>query len=358
MRFYRIEITDPFNRAPPIIYTSWIERPRFPLSVFGQTSDMGALNVLFDIQAMPFSTPRGYSSVEIWGIPLSIISGSSDLNNRNISVYGGFKPGLPLATQASTYLSGPLVQGFIFQAFGNWIGTQMTLNLVVAPGILTPVISPQPTAVQAISAPVAPPTGSLSTPINGSFHMPVGMPVSTAIRNFLSTAMPTFVIESITINPDFTLPYEQGGVFSTLEQFNQWIYSYSQNFVGAGYPGISIRIQQGNRIIVNDSNPPTKTVEISYLDLIGQPTWIEPFKIQIKCPMRSDLQVNDAIVLPRGFYSILPVSLSRQFPERSRSVQQGRYVIRELRHVGNFRQGDAASWVTVVTCEFLPPGVV
>jgi hypothetical protein len=359
MRFYRIEITDPNGVAAPIIFTSWNERAYFPGSLFGPSTDFGALNVIFDLQTVPFSTPRGYSMVEIWGIPLSTISGSSNLNNRNITIYAGFKPGLPLATQASRYQSGPIIQGFILQAFGNWIGTQMTLNLVVSPGIKGPTSTTQATSTQSTTiAPVAPPIGSLSVPINGRFYMPAGMPVSTAIRNFLEAALPTFTVASININPDFTQSHEIGGVFLTMTQFNQWIASFSRNVVGGNYSGINIRVEQGNRIVVDDNSPPSQLIKISYLDLIGQPTWIEPFKIQIKCPMRADLQVNYTIELPQGYYSILPNQPSgpRLFPERSRSVQQGKYTITELRHVGNFRQADASSWVSVVTCAFLPSG--
>jgi len=359
MRFYRIEITDPEGRADPLIFTSWRERNYFPGSLFGTSTDFGALNVLFDLQTLPFSTPRGYSMVEIWGIPLSVISGSSNLNNRNITIYGGFKPGLPLATQASAYQAGPILQGYIYQAFGNWIGTQMTLNLVVSPGIRVSTQSQPNTAFQtSVIAPTAPPIGSNSFPINGRFYMPPGMPVSTAIRNFLTAAMPNFTIASISINPDFTQPHPIAGVYLTMSQFNQWLNNFSRNIVGGNYSGISIRVEQGNRIIVDDNSPPSQTINISYLDLIGQPTWIEPFKIQVKCPMRADLQVNYNVVMPRGFYSILPSQPAspRIFPERSRSVQQGTYTITELRHVGNFRQPDASSWVTVITCAFLPGG--
>ena len=208
MRFYRIEITDPNGVADPIIFNSWNEQPSLLGSFFGPSTDPGALNVLFDLNTVPFSTPRGYSMIEIHGISLSTISGSTNLNNRNITVYAGFKPGLPLATQASTYQSGPILQGFIYQAFGNWIGTQMTLNLVVSPGTKGPTQTSQGTAAQSSAiTPVTPPIGSNFLPINGSFEMPPGMPISTAIRNFLSVAMPNFTIASININPDFTQPH-------------------------------------------------------------------------------------------------------------------------------------------------------
>lgn len=359
MRFYQIEITDPNGGASPIIFTSWVQNPTFPSSAFGARSDLGALNVNFDLQVVPYSTPRGASMIEIWGIDLATISQANDLNNRLIKVSAGFKPGLPLATFASRNQSGPILSGFILQAFGNWIGTNMTLNLVVSPGE-PPAQAPGPPASarqSSIAPAIRPPTGTLFQPINGVFDMPAGMPVSTAIRNFLTTALPSFTIRSININPDFTLPGDQRGVYRTLSQFNEWINRFSRIEANrALYSGINIRIEPGNQIVVYDNSGTSTNVEISFVDLIGQPTWIEPFTIQFKCPMRADLQVGYTVTMPPGYYSILPNQPGGPgiMPNRSRTAQQGKTTIKELRHVGNFRQPDANSWVTVATCVLLP----
>ena len=101
MRYYEIIITDPTGGAEPIVFTSWFENPPFPSSVFGGRSDLGALNVSFDFQIAPFSNPRGASIIEISGIDLKLISRAFDLNDRNIKISAGFKPGLPLASEAA-----------------------------------------------------------------------------------------------------------------------------------------------------------------------------------------------------------------------------------------------------------------
>jgi hypothetical protein len=358
MRFYEIEITDPTGGASPIIFTSWVQNPAFPSSAFGSRSDLGALNVNFDLHVVPYATPRGASMVEIWGIDLATISQANDLSNRIIRVSAGFKPGLPLATFASRYQSGPILTGFILQAYGNWIGTNMTLNLVVAAGSPpAPAFGPPATAAQSsLQSPTRPPTGSLAQPINGTFDMPPGMPVSVAIRNFLSTALPSFTIRSINITPDFTLEGRQVGVYRTLSQFNEWINRFSRTPGRLFYSGINIRIEQGNQIVVYDNSGTSTNVELSFVDLIGQPAWIGPFMIQFKCPMRSDLQVGYTVTMPPGYYNILPNQPGGPgvMPNRSRTAQQGTTTITELRHVGNFRQPDANSWVTVATCAFLP----
>jgi hypothetical protein len=357
MRYYEIEITDPTGKADPLKFTSWVENPAFPGSIFGSRSDLGALNVNFDFQVVPYSTPRGASMVEIWGIDLETISQANNLNNRSIKISAGFKPGLPLATYASQYQSGPILLGFILQAYGNWIGTNMTLNLVISPGSPPTTTTTAATAAQTSSTTTArPPTGTLNQPINGNFSMPAGVKVSTAVRNFLSAALPSFTITSININPDFSLSYPQAGVYLTLNQFNEWINRFSRGIVGGNYGGINIRIEQGNQIVVYDNNGLPNNIELSFVDLIGQPTWIAPFTIQFKCPMRADLQVGYTVTMPPGFYNILPNQPGGPgiMPNRSRTAQQGKTIITELRHVGNFRQPDANSWVTVATCAFLP----
>ena len=362
MRFYEIIITDPNNGADPIIFTSWVENPPFPSSVFGGRSDLGALNVSFDFQISPYSSPRGASIIEISGIDLKLISQAYDLNNRNIKISAGFKPGQPLATEASRYQSGPILIGKIFQAYGNWIGTNMTLNLVVVSGESPPssVYGPPATASQTSVVPVTrPPTGTLNAPINGVFEMPQGMFISEAIRNFLTTALPSFTIASININPDFVRSYPIAGYYRTLTEFNEWLFRFSRSVVGrANYGGINIRIEQGNQIHVYDNSSSPRNIDIKFFDLIGQPTWIEANRIQFKCPMRADLQVQYTVTLPVGFYGVFPNQPTGPgiMPSRSRSAQQGKYTVNELRHVGNFRQSDANSWVTVVTCIFEPAG--
>jgi hypothetical protein len=345
VRFYEIVITDPTNPNSRQVYTSW----------FNGQNDPGALNVIFDFPVVPYSTTRGASMVEISGIPLQSISFATNLNNKNISISAGFKPGLPLATQASRYQEGPIVVGFILQAYGNWIGTSMTLNLVISPGqSSTPPQTATTTAQQpaAVAATATSPLGSPQQPANFNFTMPVGMNLETAIRNTLSAALPTFAREIKIRNIVASGP--RSFVARSLTEFAQKIKQLSQQIEGEFYRGVEIVMQGGNAILVYDGTIETKQIDIQFADLIGQPTWIEPLKIQFKCPMRADLQVGYNVKLPEGFYGVQPNAPSIPYDYRFQSAQQDRYNIIELRHVGNFRQPDGNSWATIVTCAFIP----
>ena len=135
MRYYKIVITDPSsgNVITPPGFDGLLGGASYTSFVNGQSLP-GAWNVELDIPVIGAATPQGSAGARIWGISRQEISQANDLNGKNISIFGGMQKGLPLANPAQ---SGLLVQGFIFQAFGNWIGTDMTLDFVINPGQAT-----------------------------------------------------------------------------------------------------------------------------------------------------------------------------------------------------------------------------
>jgi hypothetical protein len=103
MRYYRIEID-----GGSTVFTSYENGQNIP----------GALQVELDIPVAAMHSPGNAGAfVKIWGVPLSMISQASNLNNKAIKVYGGFQKGLPLANPKQ---AGLLVQDYTYQSFGNW----------------------------------------------------------------------------------------------------------------------------------------------------------------------------------------------------------------------------------------------
>jgi hypothetical protein len=82
---------------------------------------------------------------------------------------------LPLANPAQ---AGLLVQGYIWQAFGNWIGTDQSIDLIIAPG------------------PPPPDINNLSVPPNLTLNWQQGQSMSDAIKNALTTAYPGFTVNA------------------------------------------------------------------------------------------------------------------------------------------------------------------
>ena len=135
MRYYDIQISDPnsgqiFQISPTGTgFTKGSSGSTFSSYLNGKNIP-GSLTVEFDIPVTPLHTPQGQAYIRVWGIGLSMISQSSQLAGMNVVLKAGMQKGLPLANPAQ---NGILIEGEIFQSFGNWQGTNQTLDLIIQP---------------------------------------------------------------------------------------------------------------------------------------------------------------------------------------------------------------------------------
>lgn len=318
MRYYDIKITD---SGGGIVreYTSFVG---------GQTI-AGALNVELDVPVVSASLPMGGGLVRVWGIPLADIGQANNLRNMNIQVFAGMQAGLPLANPAQ---AGLIAQGYIQQAFGNWIYLDQTLDIVIQPGTA-------PTGTPAAGVP--------PKPNNLVLNWQKGQPLATALKTLLSTAYPKLA-QNISISPNLVQAFTEPAFFKNLKQLGTFINEKAQSIMGGTYPGIDLYIS-GTTVNVLDGTSTSsspKTISIQFQDLIGQPTWIESPNINFKVVMRSDLSVGATITLPKTLVNNTQQAQSNLTNQAANF--QGTFKIRRLRHVGNFRQPDADSWVSVV----------
>jgi hypothetical protein len=180
----------------------------------------GAWNVELDIPVIDAATPQGSAGVRVWGVSPQEIGQANDLIGKNIKIFGGMQAGLPLANPAQ---AGLLVQGFIFQAFGNSIGTARTLDLVVNPGMAS------------ASSPGG--FGTVAKPKNIVLNWKAGTPLGTALASTLSTAFPDFK-QDIKINSSIVRPNDEVAVYPTLEQLAQYVRQTSLDIIKTtGYQG-------------------------------------------------------------------------------------------------------------------------
>jgi hypothetical protein len=309
MRFYDIQIGGDY----PIQYTSFVN---------GVGPDPGALKVELDIPVAPFATPFGNPWVRIWGISIQQISQAAQLDGAPISVYGGMSPGLPLAQAAfNDHQQGLLAKGTIFQAYGNWIGTNQTLDLILLAN------SNQVNALNIV------------------LNWKKGAALGPAIQNCLQTALPNTPI-NMAISPNLVLSRDDVGPYTSFEALGQHIKSVTQPILGGSYPGVDISLRNGQFYVYDGTYPagaPTAKA-INFYDLIGQPTWIEFPTIQFSTVMRADLSVGSIITLPPGQFTTTTASQS-QF--RQKTAQQGKFQIVAVHHVGNSRAPGASNWITV-----------
>lgn len=325
-RYYAIVLTNPKTGAliaskalaglgnTGATYTSFI----------GGKSLVGALNIELDVLVAPFSLPSGSSVVTIWGIPLAEVSQANDLNGSVISVYGGMQAGLPLANPKQ---NGLLFSGYVFQAYGNWIGTEQTLNLVCVPFL--------PTATQT----------------NIVLNWKRNTPLSSAIETTLRTAYPTMKKPVISISPNLVAANDVIAPFGSITEFAQFLKARSAEIVGGSYGGVDVRLTQEVFYVYDGTTQATPTA-LAFADLIGQPTWIDPATVQAKVVMRADIPIGGFVTFPKtpvvaGAGTVTP------FTDQKLTFQ-GSFMVKFVRHVGNYRQADASSWVTVIDASTIP----
>lgn len=343
MRFYNIVITDkngnvqvPNAQAGAFTATpASANASTWTSFVNGQTLP-GALNIELDIPIAGYAEPQGNAWLRVWGIPLVQIAQSANLNNMNIAIYAGMQKGLPLAKPQQ---AGLIIQGQIFQSFGNWRGVDMTLDFVLYPS-----------------------GGTLTAPKNIVLNWKAGTPLSQALNATLQIAFPGFKIV-IAVSPNLVLAHDEVSFHGTLSQFAQFLNGITRPIVGGTYPGVDIAVY-GNTITAFDLTQPfgnttlSKPNQIAFEDMIGQPTWIGPQQINLQLVMRHDINVGDYIKLPPGIaspYALTTVAAAvPNTPARNKTSFSGVFNVMDVHHFGNFRQADATSWNTTVNAAYVP----
>lgn len=335
MRYYDLKISDPDSGKV------WKPGPKgngFVKSAGGTTFSShtgntlipGALNIEFDIPTAPFNTPQGAVIIHLSGVGLGMLSQSADLAGQNIRLAAGMKKGLPLATAAAPF-AGTILDGTIYQAFGNWQGTEQTLDLICNP--------PAARAGQDIS-----------------FYWPSGMSLETALTTVFQQA---FVPQGMTFKisiASLISNSDGSGHYESLAALADYILGISQLLgkaaYGDDYSGVQITII-GNKVFAYDSQQKQDPVTLAFRDLIGQPTWIQPGTINLKTIMRSDITNSSRIKLPQKGLATPYVLTSEaaavpNAPARNKSVFQGEFLVVEVHHFANFRQPDANAWCTTI----------
>lgn len=336
-RRYRIELTPPDrqqgvpdsdvskvfgSRDTPRREIPKIVSKYFPLD---SSRNPRAYQVSLDID-MNSSGGDGSKYVIINGLDPALTSGVLDLNLYKIKVWGGFEPGLPLATLMSGPKSVfPLVEGQVFGAWGNQVGTSLQVTL--------PIIS----------------TGQLNP--NITLFASKGDSFKSVITRMLSVAYPGI---KVTVDISDRLVYlqiNQQAMFRGLGELQTYLETASKDILSravANYPGIRVT-WRGSDILISDKAKPitTKTIILGASEVMGNPVWTGFQELQVICPMRSDIYAMDNVTLPRlptlstGTQAATTISPGAQFT--------GTYQVKSVRHVGDSRDTNSLNWATILT---------
>jgi hypothetical protein len=320
VRYYRIDLSNA-QTGQPILPSSLGGLPISSLLPGGGVN-VAALQIELDIPVAAQHSPAGQALVRVWGLGLKDLGNAFNLNGANISVSAGMSSGLPLANPSQARL---LVKGQILQAYGNWIGTEQTVDMILTT-----------------------PSGTTTSPANFVLNWQAGTTLADALSTTFSTALPK-AKQNINISPRLKLSYDCVGYYETLVQFASWLNEFSKSVItDTGYLGVTIDYSDGITINVTDlTGPPSPVKAIAFQDLIGQPTWIGPLTIHAKCVMRGDINLNDVVSLPQSLVTTTAQAMTNftQSPANSLTFS-GNYVVTDMHHYGNFRQPDAGSWNT------------
>ena len=314
MRYYEITLTPKGSTTP---FRTWTSHPN---GIF----DPGALNIMFDMPILPYGTPSGGQSITVEGISLQDLSQSQQFAEMTLTLKAGMKaPGLPLInpTQAGTVLS-----GLVFQSFGNWEGTEMTVDFVMLPSIYTN-----------------------DNPGNFMLIWPKGERLSDAILHCLQVPYPDKTIK-VNISPDYVNSYDIFHQAGTLEDLSMFIGDFTDKTFK---DRVEISIL-GDNVSVIDSTFKPSPIQLNFLDFVGQPTWIEPNVIQIKTVLRADVSIGSIVRMPEGLQNapgvITATGASLPSSIKYKSTFQNTFTVIEVRQIGNFRSPDASNWCTVLNC--------
>lgn len=321
MRYYELDITD--SQGAPVV-----DAIGNPIGPFVSTeSPGGALNIIFDIMITSPDVATGGTMLAIYGLPIAALSQSVNLFGASVTLYGGFSGGLPLERPEQ---QGVLLQGTVFNPYGNWQGVNQCLNLIVNPGLLT---------------------DKNGKPLNIMVDGKRGEGLAEVVRRALGGAYPDAQLD-IRISDKLVLPEDWQGVYNRPSQLAIAMKSASLGLINEeGYSGISLVMQKG--IIRFFDNLTTSNARIiNANELIGQPTWIGINKMSFKTPLRGDLMVGDVITLPdsliNGSQTLLSVNSPAAFSaQRDKLNFSGKFILTSMRHVGEFMNGSGEAWVTI-----------
>ena len=330
MRYYDCTITNPDGS----IFRRWASHTK---GVF----DPAAQNVEFDIITTLYSTPSGAQSFEIEGVALTDLGNASEFapqyentgaldpsKQKTFTLMAGMQKGLPLANPLQI---GRITRGTIFQSFGNWQGTEMALNLVIVPSVY-----------------------SYDNPGNIVLHWKNGTTLESALRNALSIPYPAKDYPlSINISPTFVATADVVHKSASLEDLAQTVQTLTEGKLSPNDPGVMISLQNG-LLNVYDSTYKPKVIQLSFTDLVGQPTWIASKTIIFKLVMRGDISLGSLVQLPAKMQNAPGMALTsaEAYPSsmKYKTLFNGVFRVNAVRHIGNYRSADGAAWVTVLQC--------
>jgi hypothetical protein len=331
MRFYDITIT------PPLEDPNRFKAFSFSSQTIPGSDNYSALQVDLDIFQNAYHQYASNGYVKVWGIDLKSLGQIGNYNPVittdgkktqlcRIIIQIGMSKGLPYANPKQR---GLILQGAILQAFANWQGTEVGLDLVIIPAYVDP-----------------------NALANITFNWKKNTELTDAVKKALETAYPT-----TPVNGSFSkgLVYTEDAPEQnfTLQSLSTKINRVSRSIKkDPTYTGAVITVNNEGFLLTDNKITPSATKQIAFTDVIGNLTWLGINTISAKVVMRGDLNIGDYISFQEGLPLLNIVNNASQY--RNKISFNGTFFITKLHHVGSSRSPDGNAWVTII--EAIIPG--
>ncbi|EFN6231550.1 TPA: hypothetical protein JLT96_000422 [Escherichia coli] len=324
MRYYRLEIINPKTGKPPV------DSNGKPIGPFDTSETPGCgLHVEFDFEVTGLDVVCSGTMLTIYGLPIDMLKQSVSLQGGLVRMKAGFVQGLPLANKDQ---QGEVIYGEIYLAYANWIGTNQTLNLVINPSIRK---------------------SDDGKPFSIEGQGEAGERVGDVLVRALQKAYPNKLIDC-TVSDNLVLPEPWTGKYTEIGSLAMVVKNASIAMMrNERYSGIAISILSDRiRIYDNASAKWGEPKTIHAHELVGQPTWIAPFTVSFKCPMRGDIRCGDVVNLPEGLYSgaasiVMANTMAPGVISKNSTTFTGKFLVKSVRHIGSYLTADGDAWVTV-----------
>jgi hypothetical protein len=187
----------------------------------------------------------------------------------------------------------------------------------------------------------------LGAPLNLMHNLQPGQELASAIEETLRRAFPHSGLW-IGIASGLTRPEQDSATFQNMEQYSSHIHDMSVSMKGStNYLGVMMS-GYDNTIRVYDATHVFQTHDVEWLDLIGQPSWIDPATLGIKTVLRGDVHVSDLVKLDPNTMTTGILAEFGSPPQKTTISVGGFFLVVRVYHIGDFRNPDGSNWSTMI----------
>lgn len=343
MRWYTIKFTrtiySGYNSSIPYVYTS-LDANGFP--------NPGALEVEFDIVNAMGHYIGPAAHLRIRNVPLQICQQARAYQWTKVEIYAGFFnngfSGFKLANQQQ---SGAIGFGYVQACIPNYMGTEMVMDFIIVP-----TVSGNPDIG-------LPSTSNPNSPKDYQFNWQIGQTFIEAVKNTLAKPLNLKLTGQVDSRIKNNTDKPIQAVKSTFAEFSIYLKKLTTNIVNPPianqiqqYAGVNMIFKSFDTVLIFDDSSEQATINLKVEDFIGQPSIYSPQGLDVQSihPLRADLLMPLSVKFP-NISTLISTSVGSVAgaQEKPLTASTAELRIKQVRHIGKFRDSSAQGWATYLT---------